>query len=167
MHIGAYAWVAQSLQMMPAPARVLELGSRDINGTPRPLLPGVRYVGVDLVPGDGVDVVGDAAHFEAVPLFDLVLCCEVLEHAPAAAAIVRSAVKCALPGGHIIVTCASDGRKPHSAVDGGSLRDGEHYANVPAADLQAWLEAAGARVLQIEARPDRGDVYAFATRRAE
>lgn len=166
MHLGAYAWVAQSLQMMPLPARVLELGSRNINGTPRPLLPGVRYVGVDLAPGDGVDVVGDAATFETITPFDLVLCCEVLEHAPAAAAIVASAVKSTAPSGHIIITCASDGRAPHSAVDGGALRDGEHYANVPAADLQAWLEGAGARVLQIESRPDRGDVYAFARRDA-
>lgn len=164
MHFGAYAFVAQSLQMMPPPARVLEFGSRDINGSPRPLLPGVRYVGVDLAPGDGVDIVGDAAHFRTITPFDLVICCEVLEHSPAAAAIVESAVLCAEPGGHVIVTCASDGRAPHSAFDGGDLRDGEHYANVPAADLQAWLEAAGARVLHIESRPDRGDVYALARR---
>ncbi|CAB4177345.1 AdoMet_MTases domain containing protein [uncultured Caudovirales phage] len=166
MHIEAYAWVAQSLQMMPTPSTVLELGSRDINGSPRPLLPGTRYTGLDVVAGDGVDVVADAAQFEALNPFDLVICCEVLEHAPQAAAIVATAVRCTAPGGHIIITCASDGRAPHSAVDGGTVREGEHYANVPWTDLQAWLQAAGATVLQIESRPDRGDVYAFARRAA-
>lgn len=166
MHIEAYAWVAQSLQMMPTPATVLELGSLDINGSPRPLLPSSRYVGLDVVHGPSVDVVADAAHFKPLVPFDLVLCCEVLEHAAAAADIVANAVRCASPGGHVIITCASDGRRPHSAVDGGPLRDGEHYANVTPAQLQEWLVGAGATVLQIEARPDRGDVYAFARRAA-
>ena len=35
---------------------VLEMGSRDWNGTPRHLFPGARYTGVDALHGDGVDL---------------------------------------------------------------------------------------------------------------
>lgn len=66
---------------------VLEIGSQNVNGTPRsvilPMKPS-RYVGVDFTPGDGVDLVIDAAkivdHF-GPDRFDVVISTEMLEHA--------------------------------------------------------------------------------------
>lgn len=65
--------------------RVLEIGARDVSGTTRRhLFPGAaEYVGFDIHPGPGVDVVGDAhelsRHFRAGH-FDVVFSCSVFEH---------------------------------------------------------------------------------------
>lgn len=66
---------------------VLEVGSQDVNGSPRevvlPYGPS-RYVGVDFAPGKGVDLVLDvkdlARHF-GTDSFDVVVSTEMLEHA--------------------------------------------------------------------------------------
>jgi len=75
------------LETLPAPGRVLEIGSRQaINqrrlANLRSLLPGSEYTGVDMQKGPGVDVVADAVDlpFEDGE-FDLVICLETLEHA--------------------------------------------------------------------------------------
>lgn len=58
----------------------VELGSYDVNGSLRCIFSG-PYVGVDMRPGPGVDVVATAAE---VPLrseyFDVCVCTEMLEH---------------------------------------------------------------------------------------
>lgn len=68
---------------------ILEVGSRDYGTTPdfRGVFPGLRYVGVDMVAGKGVDVVADlTGDFEAVDRalgglrFATVICFSVLEH---------------------------------------------------------------------------------------
>lgn len=69
---------------MPSPA-VLEIGSRNVTGiTRRELFPHrTEYTGFDVLPGEGVDVVGDvhqlSQHF-AAEHFDLVYCVMVFEH---------------------------------------------------------------------------------------
>lgn len=66
---------------------VLEVGSQDINGTPRDIIlryGPASYIGVDSGAGPGVDVVLDVrnltAHFGS-KRFDLVVSTEMLEHA--------------------------------------------------------------------------------------
>jgi hypothetical protein len=162
MHHAAYRWIERSIAKIPPPARVLEFGSRNINGTPRPLLPHAFYIGVDMRAGSGVDVVCDAVRYEPDHLADLVICAEVLEHAEQAGQMVAHAVACTAPGGHLIVTCATYGRVPHSGHDGGALRAGEHYANIGAEELSGWLERAGAEVVEQLVHPERGDLYVLA-----
>jgi SAM-dependent methyltransferase len=65
--------------------RLLDVGSQDINGSYRPLFSGVvaEYVGADLGPGKGVDVVVPAEGrmpFEDAS-FDVVISGQTLEHA--------------------------------------------------------------------------------------
>lgn len=161
MHLGAYCAVAEFLQTLDVPTRVLEIGALNINGSIRPLFAGAeRYCGIDVVPGPGVDVVASGATYQPDFVPDCVVCCEVLEHTPDAERIVRHMVDLVAPGGSVIVTCASEGRAPHSAVDGMAVRDGEFYRNVPAADLHGWLHEAGLTDITVQPRPDRGDVYA-------
>ena len=114
------------------PARnVVECGSRDVNGTVRDLWPDATWTGVDIAPGAGVDVVSDFTVFWPVVLPDLVVCCEVLEHVEDWTAIIYHALEMLVPGGVLLVTCASTGRAAHSAIDGGTLRAGEWYENRP------------------------------------
>ncbi len=162
MHRAAYEYVASVVRRFGVPERVVEIGSRDINGTVRPLFAGCKhYVGLDLRPGPAVDVVADACTWRPWPLVDCVVCCEVLEHTPRAREIVASAHAMLREGGLLILTAACDPRHPHSALDGGPVRDGEYYRNVDPADLHDWLRAFGA--CEIETTP-LGDIRAWAVK---
>lgn len=138
MHPAAYDYVAKQVVELGPFLAVVEFGGRNVNGSVRDLFGEARYLTIDMEPGPGVDVVADAAD---VPLegFDCVVCCEVLEHAPKASSLVAAARRSLRPGGFFIMTCAGDGRVPHSALDGGPLRAGEHYANVSRRELEDWL----------------------------
>jgi hypothetical protein len=156
--------------------KVYEVGSLDINGSIRALFPDAEaYHGVDLVPGPAVDAVGDGETH--VPPFapDCVVCCEVLEHALEPEAIVRQMAKVLAPGGTLVVTCAGPGRIPHSAVDGGNLRRGEHYQAVGAEQLYVWMNRAGltdvcvetgAGVVEanLDGTREDADLYAYASK---
>lgn len=165
MHDEAFDWIDDVVTGLPAPAVVVEFGARNINGTARVMFPrDARYIGVDLVPGDGVDVVADAATYVPPEPADIVVCAEVLEHAPEAAQIVANAIRSTRPGGHVVITCAGPDRKPHSGLDGRALRDGEWYQGVALATLMEWIVAAGGDVVLAADCPDVGDVYALAER---
>ena len=67
--------------------RVLEVGSRDVNGSVRPFteskLKPLYYLGVDIIPGPRVDLVIKAEDLLKLFLpgtFDVVICLETLEH---------------------------------------------------------------------------------------
>lgn len=144
---------------------VLELGSLDVNGSVRPLLASAdSYHGIDLVDGPGVDEVADAATWRTGRRFDVVVCAEVLEHAPQWTDLLTNAWSLLAPGGWLLVTCATEGRTPHSAVDGLDVRPGEHYANVPAADAAALVRAWDPARWGIEVAVDRGDLALWARR---
>lgn len=142
MHTAALRYIAQAVQPLDGAMgmRVLEIGSRNINGSPRHLCANARaYVGIDRVVGRGVDVVCDAAAYQADVSFDLVICAEVLEHAADPAAVITCAWRSLAPGGVLVLTAAGEGREPHSGIDGGALRAGEYYRNVTELALRLWL----------------------------
>lgn len=98
---------------------VLEVGSCDVNGSPRavvvPLEPG-SYVGVDFQAGPGVDRVVDAGRLvEAFGegSFDLVISTEMLEHALDWRSAVRSMKRVLKPGGLLVVTARGPGFPYH------------------------------------------------------
>lgn len=163
MHAEAFGWVQRQIAQLPPRRRVVELGGRDINGSIRQLFVGSAYTAVDIAPGPGVDVVADGATFRPEVQPDTVVTCETLEHAEAAEAIVRNAHAMLAPGGVLVLTCASTGRPPHSGIDGGAVRPGEHYANVAPDELEAWLSEFSSRVVEYD---PRGDVYALAIKGA-
>jgi hypothetical protein len=166
MHVQAYAFAARVVAALPDLDHVLEVGSRDVNGSIRELLPwrASSYIGVDIAPGPCVDVVADGATFVPSEAPDLVVCMETLEHAEQAAAIVRNAAAMLLrkPGGRLLVTCATEPRAPHSGVDGGPLQAGEFYRNVQPDELVEWATDAGLHVLEREVHLERGDLYLVA-----
>lgn len=151
MHLACRSYVAGALDRLPPPRAVVELGGRNVNGGVRDLLPeGCRYLSVDLLGGENVDVLGDAATYDPPFAPDLVLCLEILEHTSAAEAIVANAHRMLAPGGALILTCAGEGRAPHSGVDGGTVRYGEHYANIREADLWCWLTRFARAEVQVD-----------------
>jgi hypothetical protein len=166
MHDQAMAWIAK--HATSEPVTVLDLGGRDINGSPRHLFPGAdRYTVLDIRPGVGVAIVADAAAWDpGVLRWDVVICAETFEHTAAWRAICRTAYAACAPGGRLIVTTAAPGRPPHSAVDGAfRLLPGEHYANIRPAELERVLAGAGWADVVVDVQPSPADVRAVAAKR--
>lgn len=94
---------------------VLELGSRDVNGSCRSyvesLNPG-KYVGLDIEYGDNVDIVADVndlpMYFENGS-FDVVISCEMMEHIEDWRNVISNMKNVAKPGGIIVITTRSRG----------------------------------------------------------
>lgn len=164
MHTAAYNFVRAARDQNRRSGLVLEIGSRNINGTIRDLFRGEPYLGIDIWPGAGVDALGNGATFHPPTPPATIVCCEVLEHTHDAEGICRNAHAQLAPGGVFIVTAAGFGRRPHSAVDGSEVRPGEFYANVSQVSLEAWL--ARFDTVEITVDPIAGDIYAVARKAA-
>jgi SAM-dependent methyltransferase len=159
-------WIAK--YATSEPVTVLDLGGRDINGSPRHLFPAAaRYTVLDIRPGDGVDIVADAATWDpGGETWDVVVCAETFEHTASWRAICRTAYAACAPGGRLIVTTAAPGRLPHSAADGAfRLLPGEHYANIRPAELERVLAGAGWADVVVDVQPSPADVRAVAAKR--
>jgi len=164
MHAAAFKFVADAVAAYPLrPGLTVELGARNINGTIRGLFP-APYVGVDVRPGPGVDVVADGAIWRPDESYGTraarVVCCEVLEHTAAAPVICHNAWRMLELAGVFYVTAAAPGRAPHSATDGGPVRKGEYYRGVAAELLADWLAPFDHHAVLED--PEAGDVYAIA-----
>jgi SAM-dependent methyltransferase len=98
-------------------ARVLEIGALDINGSVRELFSGCEYTGVDLQLGPGVDL---ACQGQLVELpsghFDTVISAECFEHNPFWRETFANMMRMCKPGGLVLVSCASTGRKEHGTT---------------------------------------------------
>lgn len=100
--------------------RVLEVGSRDVNGSVRRLIQShgpESYVGIDMLPGQGVDVVMKAEElpFRYLPgVFELLICVETLEHVEFWRAALMGCKLALAPGGVMIMTTRSPGFPLHA-----------------------------------------------------
>ena len=163
MHPEAMRFAERALSGLEVRGHVVEIGARDLNGSVRPLFAdAASYTGIDIREGPGVDVLADGATFVPSEAPDLVVCTETLEHTDQAHAIVRNVAAMLKAGGRLLITCATHPRASHSGIDGGPLKAGEFYRNVPPAELVRWVERAGLRVLDREVHLERGDLYLLA-----
>jgi SAM-dependent methyltransferase len=98
---------------------VLEVGSYDVNGSPRGILAKYEprsYVGVDMRAGPGVDEVCDAVALVerfGEERFDLVVSTEMLEHVENWRAVISNVKRVLRPGGVLILTTRSPGFPLH------------------------------------------------------
>lgn len=149
MHGEAWTWVNHCRSQMRNAGRVLEIGSYNHNGTARDVFQPIstRYIGVDVIPGRGVDVVGDITKqdfFEYLVshygYFDTIICTETLEHTPAGPLItaMMDLLDPFAPKTRMVLTCAGPGRIPHGH-DGGHVKENEWYANVGHQELANML----------------------------
>lgn len=126
---------------IPCDARwkCLDVGGRRINTDTRDLLPRATWVGLDICPGPGVDIVADAASWEPDQQYMFVQSTELFEHTPDWRAILDTCRRALAPGGYFLVTCASTGRAPHGAEGTMRVPPGQHYENIPLDQLRFEL----------------------------
>jgi SAM-dependent methyltransferase len=83
MHSSVMTWVAQQVNHLSlAQRQTLEVGSLNVNGSARELFNG-HYIGVDMRPGPGVDIVRNAHDLTlqfGTHAFEAIVCTEMLEH---------------------------------------------------------------------------------------
>jgi SAM-dependent methyltransferase len=94
--------------------RVIEMGSLDINGSVRSYFNAAEYVGVDLAPGPGVDLVC-SSHEVDLPAgsFDCAISLECFEHNPFWVETFLNMLRLTRGDGLVLTTCATTGRREH------------------------------------------------------
>ncbi len=132
-------------------ASILEIGSYDVNGSVRGhfLDAGVKeYIGVDLTPGPGVDVVRSGHELEyADGYFRVTISSECFEHNPYWLQTFGNMIRMTAPGGLVVMTCATLGRLEHgtrrsaaSLSPGTSATGIDYYKNLTQQDFESRLE---------------------------
>ena len=123
-------------------SRVLEVGSYDVNGTVRIFFSNCIYIGIDVAPGNGVDVVCPGQEYKSNKKFDTVITCEMFEHNPFWKETWLNILSLTQSGGLVVMTCASTGRGEHGtrrtepSCSLGSDLFGDYYQNLTEADFR-------------------------------
>jgi SAM-dependent methyltransferase len=143
--LGFFAAVADADKTFIAGAKVLEIGSYDVNGSVRQSFASAgRYVGVDLQEGPGVDLVGFGHEIDHPDgSYDITLSAECFEHDPYWQETFTNMARMTRPGGLVAFSCASRGRLEHgttrtdNALSPGTQAVGlDYYLNLTAADFE-------------------------------
>jgi len=114
--------------------RILDMGSRDINGTPRHLFEGCEYVGVDKDPGPGVDVVSFMHEYDDGEGFDVVVTNGALEHDKFCDLSVANGWRLLKPGGLFLGSAAGVNFPKHNL----ELGVGGHYQSISREMVEEW-----------------------------
>ncbi|MCX6852605.1 MAG: methyltransferase domain-containing protein [Verrucomicrobia bacterium] len=99
--------------------RVLDVGSSDYNGSMRPLIEYwgcAEYVGIDMEPGHGVDIVmnaDDSLERFGSDSFDIVICLEMMEHTRHWRTSLHNIKGVCKPGGLVLMTSPAQGYPYH------------------------------------------------------
>lgn len=117
---------ADTILSQPVFPKVLDIGSLDINGSMADynfcnqgrkwvdMIGAEVFIGIDLVPGRGVDRVMDAHNLEFPDdTFDLVLCMDTLEHDSDIQKTLSEGYRVLKPGGLFLITTVDAGHPQH------------------------------------------------------
>jgi SAM-dependent methyltransferase len=142
---GFFAAVADANRSLIAGAKILEIGSYDVNGSLRGLFANAgEYTGVDLKEGPGVDLVS-FGHEISYPdgTYDVTISGECFEHDPHWQDTFVNMARMTRPGGLVAFSCASLGRPEHGTTrtyktdsPGTQSLGLDYYRNLAAADFE-------------------------------
>lgn len=98
--------------------KILDIGSLNINGNNRYLFTGSStYQGLDLAPGDNVDLVGVFHEYPfAANTFDTIITTSMLEHDLFWVHSLKKMVTVLKPGGLLLLTCGAPGFPEHGTT---------------------------------------------------
>jgi SAM-dependent methyltransferase len=143
--LGFFAAVADANAELVEQAAVIEIGAYDVNGSVRQLFGTARnYVGADICPGPGVDVVGYGHELDYPDgSFDLALSSECFEHDPYWAKTLAAMSRMVRPGGLVAFSCATGAFPEHGTLrtsvadnPGGPLGDPSYYRNLSQREIE-------------------------------
>jgi SAM-dependent methyltransferase len=166
--LGFFAAVADANRDVVDGGRLLEIGSYAVNGTMRRhFAAAAEYVGVDLTPGPGVDVVGFGHEVDREPgHFDVATSGECFEHDPHWRDTFATMVRLTRPGGLVAFTCASAGRPEHGTRrtqvrdSPGTQSEGlDYYRNLTEADFDGQGLAGDFSTHRFWRNPTSFDLY--------
>jgi hypothetical protein len=150
---------------------VIEIGSLDINGTVRDFFDSERYIGVDVGPGRGVDVVALGQDVDYPDnTFDVAVSAECFEHNPAWVETFANMIR--MSNDFVIMTCASEGRPEHGTTrtsPGSSplTLDWDYYRNLNEEDFREHFDFDDLFIdYEFEYNPNSHDLYFWGVKRA-
>ena len=122
-------------------AKVLEIGSLNINGTIRDLFVDCDYLGVDVGEGKDVDLVCEGQNLDKPDnTYDTTISCECFEHNPYWKETFENMHRMTKVGGLVIFSCATTGRPEHG-TSRTSRSDapfcGDYYRNLTEHDIKS------------------------------
>lgn len=132
--------------------KVVDFGSLDINGSNRYLFEGCEYTGLDIGPGNNVDIVCKAHEYSAPDCFyDVVCSTEMFEHDKHLALSLPNMIRVLKKGGLFFFTCAAPGRPEHGTrrshpeaspmtIGLGDDDWGDYYMNVDEAMIRQIID---------------------------
>ena len=142
-HQQQFDFVKLCLQKYPnafSQAKVLEVGSLDINGSVRQFFSNCDYLGIDVGEGKGVDLVCQGQEFQGKDnSFDTAISCECFEHNPYWEATFKNMHRVVKQGGLVVMSCATTGRPEHgtkrTTPADAPLVDWDYYKNLTEEDF--------------------------------
>lgn len=150
MHTQQRNWIKTIKDKFPTffeNRRVLEFGSVNINGSIRDDFTNCDYVGVDVAPAQGVDVVSIAHKYNSEP-FDVVYSTSELEHDMYWVKTLKKMVELLNPGGLMFFSCGSlweehgtEKYQPGNSLSVGISKEwANYYKNITPNDVTSTLD---------------------------
>lgn len=119
--------------------KVIDCGSLDVNGSLKDLFTNCYYVGVDIAPGNNVDIVSTihALNFKD-ETFDVVVSAEMFEHDEYWKESLQKMYDMCKKGGLIAISCAGKGRAEHGTTRTGAIwgTSNDYYMNIEPHHIQ-------------------------------
>ena len=126
---------------------VLDIGSLNINGDNKIFFDNCSYIGVDVAPGNNVNVVSKGHEYHPDKIFDVVISTECFEHDPHYKETINNMFSLLREGGLMIITCATTGRKEHGTIKVEPLSNplgikvfGNYYKNITEKDIREVMD---------------------------
>jgi len=112
---GILNWIKSIRPLIGRPNKIIEVGSLNVNGSPRELFRDVRdYTGVDMCKGNGVDIIADASNLPFEDrCTDFVICCETLEHTKDPLAVAAELKRILKHDGYLLISSPANGFHIH------------------------------------------------------
>lgn len=121
--------------------KVLGVGTFNVCGTESQFFANCDYKGLDLGPGEGVDIICPAQDYDAPDeSYNTIISCECFEHNPYYKETIQNIVRLLVPGGMFLFTCATTGRPVHGtrSLEEQSKAKWERWKTMPNVIREDW-----------------------------
>src|SRR5574337_578584 len=149
--------------------RVLEVGSHNINGSPRKYFWFCNYTGIDISKGKGVDKVVNVLDYYPKYGYDVVICTEMLEHDKNWDLSLMKMYSLLVDGGLLLITCAGPDCKEHGTKRTSpecSPDTTDYYMNMTTDLIKMYLKDDMFKEYHVQYGRGMNDVYFYGIKKA-